>query len=60
MKIDQLPLFIRRTFQTKPSTQVVKPVAPTGERSVMQTLLPTLPFSALAGRHDTRDFISLT
>ena len=39
MKIDQLPLFIRRTFQNKASTQVVKPVAPTGESSVMQTLL---------------------
>ena len=39
MKIDRLPLFIRRTFEKKASTQVVKPVAPTGESSVMQTLL---------------------
>src|SRR5918992_98498 len=39
MKIDQLPLFLRRTFQKKPSTQILKPVAPTGESSVMQTLL---------------------
>src|SRR5688572_21049584 len=38
MKFDQLPLFIRRTFQKKASTQMVKPVAPTGESSLMQTL----------------------
>src|SRR5919106_192660 len=46
MKIDQLPLFLRRTFQKKPSTQVVKPVAPTGESSVMQTLLTFQAFLA--------------
>src|SRR5687767_4177064 len=39
MKIDQLPLFLRRTFQKKASTQIMKPVTPTGESSVMQTLL---------------------
>ena len=39
MKIDQLPLFLRRTFSKKVSTQILKPVAPTGESSVMQTLL---------------------
>jgi site-specific recombinase XerD len=39
MKINQLPLFLRRTFQKKVSTQIVKPVAPTGESSVMQTLV---------------------
>ena len=46
MKIDQLPLFIRRTFQTNASTQVVKPVTPTGESSVMQTLLTFQAFLA--------------
>ena len=46
MKIDQLPLFIRRTFQKKASTQVVKPATPTGERSVMQTLLTFQAFLA--------------
>jgi hypothetical protein len=38
MKIVQLPLFLRRTFQKKPSPQTMKPVTPTGESSVMQTL----------------------
>src|SRR5688572_5030255 len=38
MKIDQLPLFLRRTFQLKTPTQIHKPVTPTGESSVMQTL----------------------
>src|SRR5688500_10712566 len=38
MKIDQLPLFLRRTFQIKAPTQILKPVTPTGESSVMQTL----------------------
>ena len=46
MKIDQLPLFLRRTFQKKASTQVVKPVTPTGESSVMQTLLTFQAFLA--------------
>src|SRR5687767_2488195 len=40
MKIDQLPLFLRRTFQKKPPQQILKPVTPTGESSVMQTLVP--------------------
>jgi site-specific recombinase XerD len=39
MKIDQLPLFLRRPFQKKPPAQILKPVTPTGESSVMQTLV---------------------
>ena len=39
MKIDQLPLFLRRSFQKKPTQQILKPVTPTGESSVMQTLV---------------------
>src|SRR5687768_5038012 len=39
MKIDQLPLFLRRTFQKKPPAQILKPVTPTGESSVMQSLV---------------------
>src|SRR5688572_33394657 len=39
MKIDQLPLFLRRSFQKKPPAQMLKPVTPTGESSVMQTLV---------------------
>src|SRR5918994_1525645 len=39
MKIDQLPLFLRRSFQKKPPAQILKPVTPTGESSVMQTLV---------------------
>jgi site-specific recombinase XerD len=39
MKIDQLPLFLRRTFQKKPAAQILAPVTPTGESSVMQTLV---------------------
>src|SRR5688500_2393734 len=39
MHIDQLPLFVRRTFQKKASTQIMKPVTPTGESSVMPTLV---------------------
>src|SRR5688500_20331617 len=39
MKIDQLPLFLRRTFSKKASPQILKPVTPTGESSVMQTLV---------------------
>jgi site-specific recombinase XerD len=39
MKITQLPLFLRRTFQKKPSTQILNPVTPTGESSLMQTLV---------------------
>ena len=46
MKIDQLPLFLRRTFQTKASTQILKPVTPTGESSVMQTLMTFQAFLA--------------
>jgi site-specific recombinase XerD len=39
MKIDQLPLFLRRTFSKKASPQILKAVAPTGESTVMQTLV---------------------
>ena len=46
MKIDQLPLFLRRTFQNKASTQILKPVTPTGESSVMQTLMTFQAFLA--------------
>src|SRR3954447_14044037 len=38
MKIDQLPLFLRRTFAKSNLTQIIDPVAPTGESSFMQTL----------------------
>src|SRR5919106_6120957 len=46
MKIDQLPLFLRRTFQKKPPTQILKPVTPTGESSVMQSLVAFQAFLA--------------
>jgi len=46
MEIDQLPLFLRRTFQKKASTQILKPVTPTGESSVMQTLMTFQAFLA--------------
>jgi integrase/recombinase XerC len=46
MKFDQLPLFVRRTFQKKASTQILKPVTPTGESSIMQTLLTFQAFLA--------------
>jgi hypothetical protein len=38
MKIDQLPLFLRKTFSKSNPTQVIEPVPPTGESSFMQTL----------------------
>jgi hypothetical protein len=46
MKIDQLPLFLRRSFQKKPPAQILKPVTPTGESSVMQTLVAFQAFVA--------------
>jgi hypothetical protein len=46
MKIDQLPLFLRRTFQKKPPAQILKPVTPAGESSVMQTLVAFQAFLA--------------
>ena len=46
MKIDQLPLFLRRTFQIKAQKQVLKLVTPTGEGSVMQTLVAFQAFLA--------------
>jgi hypothetical protein len=39
MKFDQLPLFLRRTFQKRLPVQRLIPVTPTGESSVMQTLV---------------------
>src|SRR5687767_1482132 len=38
MKFDQLPLFLRRTFQKRSPVQRLEPVTPTGESSLMQTL----------------------
>src|SRR5688572_29713579 len=38
MKFDQLPLFLRRTFQKHSPVQILKPVTPTGKSSLMQTL----------------------
>jgi site-specific recombinase XerD len=46
MKIDQLPLFLRKTFQKKQSAQILQPVTPTGESSVMQTLVAFQAFVA--------------
>ena len=46
MKIDQLPLFLRRTFSKKASPQILKPVTPTGESTVMQTLVSFQAFLA--------------
>ena len=46
MKIDQLPLFLRKTFSKKAPTQILKPVAPTGESSIMQTLVAFQAFLA--------------
>jgi integrase/recombinase XerC len=46
MKIDQLPLFLRKTFQKKQLAQTLKPVTPTGESSVMQTLVAFQAFVA--------------
>ena len=46
MKIDQLPLFLRRPFQKKQPAQILKPVTPTGESSVMQTLVAFQAFVA--------------
>jgi site-specific recombinase XerD len=46
MKIDQLPLFLRKSFQKKQPAQIVQPVTPTGESSVMQTLVAFQAFVA--------------
>src|SRR5687767_8705916 len=46
MKIDQLPLFLRKSFQKKQPVQILKPVTPTGESSVMQTLVAFQAFVA--------------
>jgi hypothetical protein len=46
MKIDQLPLFLRKTFQKKPAAQILAPVTPVGESSVMQTLVAFQAFLA--------------
>src|ERR687893_1323896 len=39
MKINQLPLFLRKMFEKRLPVQRLKPVTPTGESSVMQTLV---------------------
>ena len=39
MKINQLPLFLRKTFEKRLPMQRLVPVTPTGESSVMQTLV---------------------
>jgi site-specific recombinase XerD len=39
MKFNQLPLFLRRTFEKRLPVQRLIPVTPTGESSVMQTLV---------------------
>src|SRR5687767_8457316 len=39
MKFDQLPLFLRKTFRKKQPAQILQPMPPTGESSVMQTLV---------------------
>jgi integrase/recombinase XerC len=39
MKINQLPLFLRNTFEKRSPVQRLVPVTPTGESSVMQTLV---------------------
>ena len=39
MKINQLPLFLRKTFEKRLPVQRLVPVKPTGESSVMQTLV---------------------
>src|SRR5918998_1076426 len=39
MKINQLPLFLRRPFEKRSPVQRLVPVTPTGESSVMQTLV---------------------
>src|ERR687896_1929554 len=39
MKINQLPLFLRRPFEKRLPVQRLVPVTPTGESSVMQTLV---------------------
>jgi hypothetical protein len=56
MKIDQLPLFLRRSFQKKPAAQFLKPVTPTGESSVMQTLVA---FQAFVAEKYARHWFSL-
>jgi hypothetical protein len=39
MKFNQLPLFLRRPFEKRSPVQRLVPVTPTGESSVMQTLV---------------------
>src|SRR5258708_1817645 len=38
MKTDQLPIFKQKSFPKVVQTQIIEPVTPTGESSVMQTL----------------------
>src|SRR5918998_2655391 len=46
MKINQLPLFLRRPFEKRSPVQRLVPVTPTGESSVMQTLVAFQAFVA--------------
>src|SRR5688500_8657290 len=46
MKFNQLPLFLRRTFEKRLPVQRLIPVTPTGESSVMQTLVTFQAFQA--------------
>ena len=46
MKFDQLPLFLRKSFQKKHPAQILQPVTPTGESGVMQTLVAFQAFVA--------------
>jgi hypothetical protein len=39
MKFNQLPLFLRKTFEKRLPVQRLVPVTPKGESSVMQTLV---------------------
>jgi integrase/recombinase XerC len=53
MEIDQLPLFLRKTFQKKQPAQILQPVTPTGESSVMQTLVAFQAFVVEKYAHKT-------
>jgi site-specific recombinase XerD len=46
MKFNQLPLFLRKTFEKRLPVQRLVPVTPTGESSVMQTLVAFQAFVA--------------
>jgi len=46
MKLNQLPLFLRKTFEKRLPVQRLVPVTPTGESTVMQTLVAFQAFAA--------------